>query len=77
MAERVYSKYLVPRFATESEEADWWYTNRHRHAKEMMQLMKEGKLKGCRLAYRVEPFNGRNVQYTWNDPKSWPTKHTE
>jgi alkylated DNA repair dioxygenase AlkB len=71
MQEPVYSKYLVPRFAAEAEEADWWYKNRHRHGKEMMQLMKEGKLKGWNLAYRVEPFNGSNVEHTWNHPKNW------
>jgi hypothetical protein len=77
MPERLYSKYLVPRFATETEEADWWFKNRHRHSREMMQLMKEGKLERWGLSYRVEPFNGSNVEYTWNDPKNWPPKRSE
>ena len=57
MSDIIYSKYLVPRFATESEEADWWYENRHIHAEEWLQLMKEGVLMSTRLYYRLEPLD--------------------
>ncbi|MES2392731.1 MAG: hypothetical protein V4555_13885 [Acidobacteriota bacterium] len=56
MSENVLSKYLVPRFPTETEEADWWYENRHVHIEEFMQLKEEGKLKGWWLCYRLEPL---------------------
>ncbi|MGP8245938.1 MAG: hypothetical protein ACLQVN_15635 [Bryobacteraceae bacterium] len=34
---------IVPRFATEAEEADWWYENRKRHDKELLAAVKSGE----------------------------------
>lgn len=36
---------VVPRFATESEEADWWYENREEHDAIMVKAMREGRTK--------------------------------
>ena len=36
---------MVPKFKTEKEEADWWYRNRHRIAKDFEQAVKKGELK--------------------------------
>jgi len=35
---------VVPRFATEAEEADWWFDNRHKIAKEFAVAIKEGRV---------------------------------
>jgi predicted DNA binding CopG/RHH family protein len=37
------TKRIVPRFATEAEEADWWYKNRKRHDKELVAAVKSGE----------------------------------
>jgi len=34
---------IVPTFATEAEEADWWYKNRHVHDKELLAAVKSGE----------------------------------
>jgi len=34
---------VVPKFATEREEADWWYDNREEHDKIMVKAMAEGR----------------------------------
>lgn len=34
---------VVPKFATEAEEAQWWYDNREQHAEEFAQAIKEGR----------------------------------
>jgi len=36
-------KITVPKFATEAEEADWWYDNREEHGKIMAKAMREGR----------------------------------
>jgi predicted DNA binding CopG/RHH family protein len=36
---------IVPKFATEAEEADWWYKNRHIHDKEFLAAIKRGEVK--------------------------------
>ena len=35
----------VPKFANETEEADWWYANRERHADEFASAAKEGRVR--------------------------------
>ena len=37
------TKRTVPRFATEAEEADWWYKNRHIHDKQLLEAVKSGE----------------------------------
>lgn len=37
------TKRIVPRFATEAEEADWWYRNREVHGKELLAAVKSGE----------------------------------
>jgi hypothetical protein len=62
MSERVFSKYLVPRFTNEKEEADWWYENRHVHSREFRQLKRQGKLKGWCLCYQLEPIKDKPIE---------------
>jgi hypothetical protein len=37
------TRIVVPKFATEAEEADWWYQNRERHGKIMRAAIKSGE----------------------------------
>ena len=37
------NKIIVPKFATEAEEADWWYKNRHIHDKIFAAAVKNGE----------------------------------
>ncbi len=34
---------IVPAFATEAEEADWWYQNREAHGKDLLAAVKSGE----------------------------------
>lgn len=34
---------IVPKFATEAEEADWWYKNRNTHGKQPLAALKSGE----------------------------------
>ncbi len=43
----------LPAFASEDEEADWWYDNREKHAEEFLQAMAEGRVKRGGLAQRL------------------------
>ena len=36
-------KRVVPAFATEAEEADWWYKNRNQHGKQLLAAVKGGE----------------------------------
>ena len=37
------TKRMVPRFASEAEEADWWYKNRHVHDKQLLAAVRSGE----------------------------------
>ncbi|HXB67937.1 MAG TPA: hypothetical protein VNY05_06825 [Candidatus Acidoferrales bacterium] len=37
------TKRIVPKFATEAEEADWWYKNREVHGKELLAAVRSGE----------------------------------
>jgi predicted DNA binding CopG/RHH family protein len=37
------TKSIVPAFATEAEEADWWYQNRKIHDKELLAAVRSGE----------------------------------
>jgi predicted DNA binding CopG/RHH family protein len=37
------SKRIVPAFATEADEAEWWYKNREVHGKELRTAVKNGE----------------------------------
>ena len=37
------TKRIVPRFATEAEEAEWWYKNRNTHGKQLLAAVKSGE----------------------------------
>jgi hypothetical protein len=39
------TKRIVPAFATEAEEADWWYQNRKVHDKELLAAVRTGEAK--------------------------------
>jgi predicted DNA binding CopG/RHH family protein len=43
MKKQTRTKRIVPRFATEAEEADWWYQNREVHGKELLAAVKSGE----------------------------------
>jgi hypothetical protein len=36
-------KIIVPKFATEEEEANWWYDNREEHSEIMAEAFKNGE----------------------------------
>jgi hypothetical protein len=36
---------ILPAFASEKEEADWWYENREKHAEEFLQAAAEGRVR--------------------------------
>ena len=38
------SSYKVPKFANETEEANWWYENRHLVEEELLRASSEGRL---------------------------------
>ena len=37
------TKRIVPAFATETEEAEWWYKNRNIHGKQLLAAVKTGE----------------------------------
>jgi predicted DNA binding CopG/RHH family protein len=37
------TKRMVPTFATEAEEAEWWFKNRNIHGKQLLAAMKSGE----------------------------------
>ena len=37
------SNRIVPKFATEAEEADWWYRNSEVHGKELLEAVRSGE----------------------------------
>ena len=39
------AKRIVPAFATETEEAQWWYKNRNQHGKQLLAAVKTGEAK--------------------------------
>ena len=36
-------KRVIPSFATEAEDADWWYKNRNIHGKQLLTAVRSGK----------------------------------
>ena len=36
-------KRVIPAFATEAEEAEWWYKNRNIHGKQLLAAVKNGE----------------------------------
>ena|SRR5271165_1747700 len=56
------SKSIVPKFATEAEEADWWYKNRRIHDRELVAAVKSGEaqiLTREKLLARIEASKKR------------------
>lgn len=50
------AKRIVPTFASEAEEAEWWYKNRNAHGKELLAAVKSGEaqvLTGDKLLARL------------------------
>jgi len=43
----------LPAFASEEEEAKWWYDNREEHAEEFAKAMAEGRVKRGGLVQRI------------------------
>ena len=37
------TKHVLPAFATEAEEAEWWYKNRNVHGKQLLAAVKSGR----------------------------------
>ena len=44
MKKKAVSPRIVPKFASEDEEAEWWYKNRHVHAKQFLEAMRNGEV---------------------------------
>ena len=38
------TRIVVPKFATEAEEAEWWYKNRNLHGKQLLAAVKDGQV---------------------------------
>jgi hypothetical protein len=43
MKKKQSTRIVVPKFATEAEEADWWYQNRELHGKVMLAAVRSGE----------------------------------
>jgi hypothetical protein len=43
----------IPAFTSESEEAEWWFQNRDRHAEEFVQAMEQGRVQRGGLSRRL------------------------
>jgi hypothetical protein len=43
----------LPKFENETEEAEWWYNNREKHAQEFLTAFAEGRLKRGGIARRL------------------------
>ena len=41
---QVTKRIIVPKFATEAEEADWWYKNRKAHSEEFLAAARRGEV---------------------------------
>jgi hypothetical protein len=53
------STLIVPKFATETEEADWWYENRHLVEQEFVTASREGRLGRGTLKRRLEEVQNK------------------
>jgi hypothetical protein len=59
-------KRMMPVFATEAEEADWWYKNRNTHGKQLLDAVKNGEaqvLTKERLRERIAASKRRRHQW--------------
>jgi hypothetical protein len=59
-------KRVVPVFATEAEEADWWYKHRNTHGKQLLDAVKNGEaqvLTKERLRERIAASKRRRHQW--------------
>jgi len=66
MESKISDRIIVPHFATEREEADWWFDNREEHDEIMLKAIEEGRtispsqlfarlgLKGPRVAVELD-----------------------
>ena len=59
--EAMIDKPKIPKFSSESEEADWWYANREWVEQEFEQAAREGRLKqGSTVLNRIRAATGSN-----------------
>jgi hypothetical protein len=54
-------KRVIPAFATEAEEAQWWYDNREAHSEEFVKAAAEGRTRRVSLAEKLERAQLRTV----------------
>lgn len=50
-------KRIIPKFASEQEEADWWYDNREELAKDWVNAIREGRTRrgiGARMRQQTD-----------------------
>jgi hypothetical protein len=52
---------VIPKFATEKEEADWWYNNREKHDEEFVQAVAEGRVQQGNLREHFAEHRRRAV----------------
>jgi len=45
---------IIPRFASEKEEADWWFENREKHSEEFIAAAADGRVKRGNLADHLD-----------------------
>lgn len=55
---------IIPKFATEREEADWWFENRDLVEQEFLLAAKEGRLKRGTLQSRIDEAKKQNMRET-------------
>lgn len=58
------TRIVVPKFATEAEEADWWYQNRYAHAKIFLEAARRGEtqiLTRDKLLARLEASKAKSA----------------
>jgi hypothetical protein len=62
---RHWVKRVMPAFATEAEEAEWWYKNRNQHGKELVAAMKSGEAQVLTKAKLLERIAASRRVFLW------------
>ena len=60
-------KRVIPAFATEAEEAEWWYKNRNIHGKQLLAAVKSGEAQVLTKEKRSEERRvGKECRSRWS-----------
>jgi len=62
-------KIVVPKFASETEEAEWWFAHREEHGETMARAMEEGRTVGIKDLLARDGLQGPRVtvQFEFDD----------